>query len=239
MYIIKNTLYNLLNILNNIKEFLQSLTAIDVIFFFAVLLLMILLVALLYFIKTNADYTETNDVNLQKDLSNNNLYNHSILESSNLGEGSETVNSNFKIDNNKYNGTNYVNKYDNYNDEEGELLDLETITKKLENKELAPIDLSTFEEEQERDAIISYDELVNRSNQMSDISFSKESSTTKADSSYDIPYKSEIMLDDLLVKEVDIKGLENGISNEEVKIIGYDEEEAFLDALKKLQQSLR
>lgn len=243
MYIIKNTLYNLLSILNNIKDFLQSLTAIDVIFFFAVLLLMILLVALLYFIKTNADYTETNDINLQKDLSNNNnLYSSNVLDSSNIGDDDKLINTNVNLVNDKYssyNNTNYVNKYDNYNDEEGELLDLETITKKLENKELAPIDLSTFEEEQERDAIISYDELVNRSNQMTDASFTKESSTSKLDSSYDIPYKSEIMLDDLLVKEVDIKGLENGISNEEVKIIGYDEEEAFLDALKKLQQSLR
>ena len=235
MYIVNKTFYNLLSVIDNIKDFLSSLTAIDIIFFFAVLLLMILLVALLYFIKTNADYIEPDTSATNK--------NNSMIENS-----SNELNS-YKLDDfNDYNINSENTKYSaqasnynsGYNDEETELLDLETITKKLENKELAPIDLSAFEEEQERDAIISYDELLNRSNSFTNNVSNENIVTTNVASepSYNIPYKNEIMLDDLLVKEVDIKGLENKVTNE-VKTISYNEEEAFLDALKKLQQSLR
>ena len=45
------------------------------------------------------------------------------------------------------------------------------------------------------------------------------------------------MLDDLLVKEVDIKGLEESTGS--AKTISYGEEEAFLSALKQLQEQLR
>ena len=45
------------------------------------------------------------------------------------------------------------------------------------------------------------------------------------------------MLDDLIVKEVDINGLENPLSSN--KTISYSEEDAFLSALKQLQEQLR
>ena len=48
------------NIFNNIKDFLSSLTIIDVTFFFAVLFLMIVVVTLLYFIKVNEEVKEVN-----------------------------------------------------------------------------------------------------------------------------------------------------------------------------------
>jgi len=185
------------NILRNIKDFLSSLTVIDVTFFFSVLLLMILIVTLLYFIKLNEEVKVKEDI-----------------EDLNKNVNDEKVS---YVDENKI-----VNSYD---DEEGELLDLETITKALENKENNNIDLTVFEEEQEKDAIISYDELINK---------------TKTGS---INYKNESMMDDLSVKEVDLNNLFTESSGAEVEInrsqvISYAQEEAFLEALKKLQKQI-
>ena len=185
------------NILRNIKDFLSSLTIIDVTFFFSVLLLMILIVTLLYFIKLNEEVKVKEDI-----------------EDLNKNVNDEKVS---YVDENKI-----VNSYD---DEEGELLDLETITKALENKENNNIDLTVFEEEQEKDAIISYDELINK---------------TKTGS---INYKNESMMDDLSVKEVDLNNLFTESSGAEVEInrsqvISYAQEEAFLEALKKLQKQI-
>ena len=202
--------------LTNLKNFLASLTMIDVIFFFAVLLLMILLVTLFYFIKSNEDYYDVHE-------ENNNDFNQveNFVEESqsspsiDYSEENAVININ-EIDNNLFNST--------YNDEEGGLLDLETISKKLENKENTPIDLTMFEEEQERDAIISYDELLKKS------------------SIPTVTYKRETMLDDLSVKEVDLDSLSKPlVKNESESVnqtISYGEEEAFLDALKRLQQQL-
>ena len=181
-----------IDFIKNVKDFVSSLTIIDITFFFSVVLLMILVVTLLYFIKMNEDTKDNEEIvkeNLIKDLN--------------------------------------VNKEDvKYSDEEeGELFDLESITKALENKEPSNIDLTAFEEEQEKDAIISYDELINKSK------------------SGAINYKSESMLDDLLVKEVDLNNIvdESAGSSEIVgktQVISYAQEEAFLEALKKLQQQL-
>ena len=183
-----------INILSNIKEFLSSLTVIDVTFFFAVLLLMILIVTLLFFIKLNEE-SKDKDEDIEK-----------IVNDSEENKNEEEV------------------KYYS-DDEEGELLDLESITKALENKQNENIDLTAFEEEQEKDAIISYDELINK---------------TKTGS---INYKSENVMDDLVVKEVDLDNLINeSIKNEsetiKSQVISYAQEEAFLDALKRLQKQI-
>ena len=181
-----------IDFIKNVKDFVSSLTIIDITFFFSVVLLMILVVTLLYFIKMNEDTKDNEEIikeNLVKDLN--------------------------------------VNKEEvKYSDEEeGELFDLESITKALENKEPSNIDLTAFEEEQEKDAIISYDELINKSK------------------SGAINYKSESMLDDLLVKEVDLNNIvDESAGNSEIvgktQVISYAQEEAFLEALKKLQQQL-
>lgn len=183
-----------INILSNIKEFLSSLTVIDVTFFFAVLLLMILIVTLLFFIKLNEE-SKDKDEDIEK-----------IVNDLEENKNEEEV------------------KYYS-DDEEGELLDLESITKALENKQNENIDLTAFEEEQEKDAIISYDELINK---------------TKTGS---INYKSENVMDDLVVKEVDLDNLINeSIKNEsetiKSQVISYAQEEAFLDALKRLQKQI-
>lgn len=241
MYIISRTLIDILNVFDNIKNFLSSLTAIDIIFFFAVLLLMVLLVALLYFIKTNADYIEpdTSDITNKFESIKEDQVINEISEPENLGLYNSSV---ISSDNNKesFNYSVSSNGLGDDADEQGELFDLETITKKLENKELNMIDLTEFEEEQEKDAIISYEELLNRAkgNIYSLNNESKERVTNNLNNiSYDIPYKNEIMLDDLIVKEVDIKGLENPSNN--VKAVSYSEEDAFLSALKQLQEQLR
>ena len=109
--------------------------------------------------------------------------------------------------------------------DEGELVDLTSIKAALENLDNNKIDLTAFEEEQEKDAIISYDELINKSKSGS------------------INYKNETMIDDLSVKEVDLDNLINEVNKEEANkidthVISYAQEEAFLEALKKLQQQL-
>ena len=241
MYIISRTLIDVLNIIDNIKNFLSSLTTIDIIFFFAVLLLMVLLVTLLFFIKTNSDYIEpdTSDITSKFESIKEDQITNINNEPENLGVYVSPVNTDSNGNENyKYSASS--NGLGDYSDEEGELFDLETITKKLENKELSTIDLTEFEEEQEKDAIISYEELLNRANKetdLLDIKKSEEISNVKNNNSFDIPYKKEVMLDDLIVKEVDINGLENPLSSN--KTISYSEEDAFLSALKQLQEQLR
>lgn len=109
-------------------------------------------------------------------------------------------------------------------DEEGELLDLQAITKALEENKNLNIDLTEYEKEQEERAIISYEELLKKTNNA------------------EINYETEQVVDDITIKKVDLANLVNLTERAETKIkvqiISYEREEAFLDALKKLQQNL-
>lgn len=106
-----------------------------------------------------------------------------------------------------------------------EITSLKAITEALENAEPSSIDLNKYEEEQEEKAIISYDELLKRKNDFA-INYSEE----------------ESLDDDLTVKKVDLDHLVNKdvIVKPEIKVsvISYQKEEAFLEALKQLQQKL-
>lgn len=109
---------------------------------------------------------------------------------------------------------------------EDEIYDLESIKESIE-REYKPenIELTDYEKEQEENAIISYEELIK----------SKDKFTV----SYDEDYKSET--DEILVKKINLD--ENGVKDEsksslQVKLMSYDKEEAFLTALKQLQQNL-
>ena len=89
------------------------------------------------------------------------------------------------------------------------------------------IELTPYEEEQENNAIISYDELIKNKNNII--------------INYDEDYKYDS--DELSVKKINIG--EYKMSNEKekeielkVKLMHYDKEEAFLKALKQLQQNL-
>ena len=77
---------------------------------------------------------------------------------------------------------------------------------------------------QEDKTIISYDELLNKGN------------------NYELNYEKEEMHDDLSVKKVDLDNLvnknNNTVSNIEVRLISFQKEEAFLEALKRLQKEL-
>lgn len=103
---------------------------------------------------------------------------------------------------------------------------LESIKETIE-REYKPenIELTDYEKEQEQNAIISYEELIKN----------KDKFTV----SYDEDYKTES--DEILVKKISLD--DNGVKDEvsstlQVKLMSYDKEEAFLTALKQLQQNL-
>ena len=192
------------NIIKNLSDFLSSLTLIDVIFFFSIILLMVLVTVLLYFIKVNEDVVE-----VEEETNDNTPKTEEVLNITKeyTDEPKEEV------------------SY--YDDEEGELIDLKSISEALDNGE-KNIELTKFEEEQEKDAIISYDELLRKTQNTG------------------INYKNEVMMDDLSVKEVDLenfinenkKEINNTVTKPNVQVISYYQEEAFLESLKKLEQQL-
>jgi hypothetical protein len=192
------------NIIKNLSDFLSSLTLIDVIFFFSIILLMVLVTVLLYFIKVNEDVVE-----VEEETNDNTPKTEEVLNITKeyTDEPKEEV------------------SY--YDDEEGELIDLKSISEALDNGE-KNIELTKFEEEQEKDAIISYDELLRKTQNTG------------------INYKNEVMMDDLSVKEVDLenfinenkKEINDTVTKPNVQVISYYQEEAFLESLKKLEQQL-
>ena len=110
-----------------------------------------------------------------------------------------------------------------------EMVDLQSITKDLESKQNEKnIDFTPYEEEQEERAIISYDELVEASKNVS------------------INYSEEKNIDDVLIKKVDLDNtgkieldpIKKEL-NSKVEIVSYEHEEAFLKALKQLQSLLK
>ena len=103
---------------------------------------------------------------------------------------------------------------------------LESIKETIEKEYKQPeIKLTDYEEEQERNAIISYDELIkNKDNYQV---------------SYDENYSNEN--EEIIVKKINLDN--TGIKDDEpnnlsVKLMSYEKEEAFLKALKELQQNL-
>ncbi len=170
-----------MEIINDMINFLKTLSFVDVVFFFAVLALMLLVIVLIYFLREN-------DIEL-----NNNIF------------------------------PNDFNKPDI--EENKEMASLKEITEALEQAEPSTINLNKYEEEQEEKAIISYDELLKRKNDFA-INYSDE----------------DVFDDDLIVKKVDLDNLVNKDIVEKPKIkvsvISYEKEEAFLEALKQLQQKL-
>lgn len=108
---------------------------------------------------------------------------------------------------------------------EPEQAKIKEITEALNNKEPLAINLNKYEEEQEQKAIISYEELLKRKNDFA------------------LNYSEEEQLDDnLSIKKVDLKDMLNKDVEEHtsfhVEVISYDKEEAFLKALKALQEKI-
>ena len=107
-----------------------------------------------------------------------------------------------------------------------DMLDLEAITKNIET-DYRPIniELTSYEQEQENNAIISYEELV--------------SNKDKRIVNYDDNYESD---SEISVKKVDLSDKigKNAIPETkiEVTLMSYEKEEAFLKALRQLQSDL-
>ena len=121
---------------------------------------------------------------------------------------------------------NIKEKYmDTINKANNDMLDLEKISKNIETEyKPANIELTSYEQEQEDNAIISYDELINNK----DSGFS-----------YDDSYESGSSIN---VKKIDLDKITNQIETPQehikVKLMSYEKEEAFLTALKQLQKEL-
>lgn len=110
-----------------------------------------------------------------------------------------------------------------------ERFDLEAITKNIsENYKPATVRLTSYEQEQEDNAIISYEELVNKMNH----------NKINYDNNY-VHEESDIEVRKIEVdKEIDEK--KEFVSNKtsRLNMMNYEKEEEFLSVLKKLQESL-
>lgn len=104
-------------------------------------------------------------------------------------------------------------------------IDLEAITKNIEtNYKPANIELTSYEQEQENNAIISYQELL--------------SSRDTKFVNYDDAFENT---GEISIKKVDLKdnvGSEMPQTKIEVTLMSYEKEEAFLKALRQLQNDL-
>lgn len=121
----------------------------------------------------------------------------------------------------------YLIKFSEIEEEQNsDAFDIEKACKQIE-EEYKPesIKLTSYEEEQEKTAIISYDELIkNKNNNTID---------------YDDTFEYE--LPSLSVKKFNLNSNESSFIDEaklEVKLMSYDKEEEFLKALKELQSNL-
>lgn len=116
-------------------------------------------------------------------------------------------------------------KIENTSNEDKDDFDLEAVSKAIEeNYHPEAIKLTKYEEEQENNAIISYDELLN-TKQLKIVG-------------YDDEYVSNN--DEIEVKKFDLSNISDSEEDNhlEVRLLSYEKEEAFLQALKQLQQNL-
>lgn len=197
-----------MNLIEDIYKFFEILSFVDITFLIAVITLLILLVTLIYFIRINKDVLDENDF---------------FPPSNNINKKSLEEEKNDIVE--KIEVKEQEDFLEEYNDEEGELLDLESLTKKLKEEEANDrINCTEYEKDQEEKAIISYEELLQKHNK------------------YAINYEKEEIMDDLIVKKVNLNDLVNKNEeeqiNSEVRVISYGKEEAFLNALKELNSLL-
>lgn len=202
-----------MNLLNDIYRFIGCLSFVDIIFFVAIIALLILLVTLVYFIRINKEVLGEDD----------------LFPPTNSGKKEKVEEKKDVIE--QITAEPSLEVIEEYNDEEGELLDLESLTKKLkaEDENGERITCTEYEKDQEEKAIISYDELLKKHNR------------------YTLNYEKEEIIDDLIVKKVNLNDLVNKNEEEikveenikeEVRVISYQKEEAFLSALKELNSLL-
>lgn len=113
---------------------------------------------------------------------------------------------------------------DTFNTED---IDLKEVVENIENTEPPTVEFTSYERDQEEKAIISYDELIARS-KTGTINYGEE----------------EVIDDELTIKKIDLDSIVNSneiILEEKVQenhLFKYTNEEAFLQALKKLNELL-
>lgn len=108
-------------------------------------------------------------------------------------------------------------------EETAEMKIVKEINENMNKEDSVVINLSDYEKDQEDKAIISYDELLSKSNK------------------YGLNYEKEELHDDVSVKKVDLENISSNIEDDtkiETRVISFSKEEAFLEALKRLQKEL-
>lgn len=108
-------------------------------------------------------------------------------------------------------------------EETAEMKIVKELKESMDKENSVVINLSDYEKDQEDKAIISYDELLNKSNR------------------YGLNYEKEELHDDVTVKKVDLDNISSNTidsSKSETRVISFAKEEAFLEALKRLQKEL-
>lgn len=119
-----------------------------------------------------------------------------------------------------------INNDEEVKDKKEETAEMKIVREIQENlgKEEPTVNFTEYEKDQEDKAIISYDELLNKNN------------------NYGLNYEKEDIYDDLSVKKVNLDNLINKNNdnkvNSEIRVISFAKEEAFLEALKRLQKEL-
>lgn len=154
----------------------------------------------------------------------------------------------------------YVMKNENESSEEVELkdvsdemqekmplneeLDLQNIVNTLDESPKPIIDMTAYEEEQERKAIISYDELLQSANSKT-ISYDEEKlidDVIPVKKIQTAPIELPKIKSETIIQNLDLKPKEPKIEIDELrtssKMFSYEKEEAFLKALKELNELL-
>lgn len=154
----------------------------------------------------------------------------------------------------------YVMKNENESSEEVELkdvsdemqekmplneeLDLRNIVNTLDESPKPIIDMTAYEEEQERKAIISYDELLQSANSKT-ISYDEEKlidDVIPVKKIQTAPIELPKVKSETIIQNLDLKPKEPKIEIDELrtssKMFSYEKEEAFLKALKELNELL-
>ena len=207
-----------MKIFDDIYNLFSMLEIVDLIFFAAIITLLILIVTLVYFIKINKEVLSDSDSFPPSN--NNDNFKESIIE-----DKKEDLMNLIEENMSPKEVEKQHEREEEYNDEEAPLMDLESLTKKLQSQvNDERVTCTEYEKDQEEKAIISYDELLQKHNK------------------YAINYEKEEVIDDLIIKKVNLNDLvnKNKIEDvkEEVRVISYQKEEAFLDALKELNRLL-
>ncbi len=100
-------------------------------------------------------------------------------------------------------------------------LNLSEVVQNLENMPHSSVEMTNYEKEQEEKAIISYDELVQR-NKNANINYNEE----------------KILDDDISIKKINLDNIIEEKETDKPQLMRYAEEEAFLKALKNLNELL-